>query len=102
MPVKVTVADIETTEVIATTVCFAVAEALTNALKHAHATGAAVLGRIGPGTVRRTERTGALGHSGRLCPAGHAELGRRHAMIARGGDPLLLACVATVMAGVTG
>jgi signal transduction histidine kinase len=38
VPVKVTVADIETTEVIATTVYFVVAEALTNALKHAHAT----------------------------------------------------------------
>jgi signal transduction histidine kinase len=38
VPVNVTVADIETTEVIATTVYFVVAEALTNALKHAHAT----------------------------------------------------------------
>ncbi len=38
VPVNMTVADIETTEVIATTVYFVVTEALTNALKHAHAT----------------------------------------------------------------
>jgi hypothetical protein len=34
--------------------------------------------------------------------AGLVLVGRRHAMIARGGDPLLLACVATAMAGATG
>jgi signal transduction histidine kinase len=38
VPVDITVDDIDTSEVIATTAYFVVAEALTNALKHAHAT----------------------------------------------------------------
>jgi hypothetical protein len=47
----------------------------------------------------------SAGHRGGLVPSSGASLvlgGRRHAMIARGRDPVLLACVAEAMAGAIG